>query len=64
VEAPAFIISQMALASRVAAASTVARHLSSDNAPTVKHIYQNPQQKEKNDVSRALSYKRPLFTGD
>ena len=38
-----------------AAASTVAPHLSSDNAATVKHIYQNPHQKEKDDVSRALS---------
>jgi hypothetical protein len=47
-----------------AAASAVARHLSSDNAATVKHKYQDPQQKEKNDVSRALSQKRPLFAGD
>ena len=38
-----------------AAALAVARHLSSDNAATVKHINQDPQQKEKNDVSRALS---------
>jgi hypothetical protein len=50
----AFFISQTALVSRAAAASTAARHLFSDDAATVKHINQDPQQKEKNDVSRAL----------
>jgi len=35
-------------------AASALRHLSSDNAATVKHINQDPQQKEEDDVSRAL----------